>query len=183
MKIKLVNKNTLKYNIMQYYYMRFFSYLVCLVGIVDSFKHLAMNSRSFELNTIPIRDPFDKNRFRRYPISRPHYKNYINYYHQYLIIFLIQVIFLYHMFCVANCAIAIVFLQRKVRTPRTRVTVNDRTQQANKLKARNRATETSRRDNFADVKRATSTWSNTKQACAQLTAMEPNRACGQVARV
>lgn len=40
--------------------MRFFSYLVCLVGIVDSFKHLAMNSRSFELNTIPIRDPFDK---------------------------------------------------------------------------------------------------------------------------
>ena len=58
--------------------MRFFSYLVCLVGIVDSFKHLAMNSRSFELNTIPIRDPFDKNRFRRYPISRPHYKNYIN---------------------------------------------------------------------------------------------------------
>jgi len=58
--------------------MRFFSYLVCLVGIVDSFKHLAIYSRSFELNTIPIRDPFDKNRFRRYPISRPHYKNYIN---------------------------------------------------------------------------------------------------------
>ena len=58
--------------------MRFFSYLVCLVGIVDSFKHLVMNSRSFELNTIPIRDPFDKNRFRRYPISRPYYKNYIN---------------------------------------------------------------------------------------------------------
>ena len=30
------------------------------------------------MNTIPIRDPFDKNRFRRYPISRPYYKNYIN---------------------------------------------------------------------------------------------------------
>ena len=58
--------------------MRFFSYLIYLVGIVESFKYVSKNIRSFQLNTIPIRDPFDKNRFRRYPISRPYYKNYIN---------------------------------------------------------------------------------------------------------
>ena len=58
--------------------MIFFSYLMCLVGITESFKRLGTNIRSLELNTIPIRDPFDKNRFRRYPISRPYYLSLIH---------------------------------------------------------------------------------------------------------
>ena len=60
------------------FYMRILSYLLCLIGVVQSFHPKNTRVRNFELNTIPIREPFQPNQFRRYPLSRPHYKSYIN---------------------------------------------------------------------------------------------------------
>jgi len=58
--------------------MKIFSYFLCLIGITESFHSKNIETRSFQLNTLPIREPFNSNQIRRYPLSRPYYKSYVN---------------------------------------------------------------------------------------------------------
>ena len=58
--------------------MKIFSYLLCFLSIAESFHLKNTETRSFQLNTLPIREPFNSNQIRRYPLSRPYYQNYVN---------------------------------------------------------------------------------------------------------
>lgn len=59
----------------------YISLLACFCSflhIVSSFYTKNVKCKTCQLNTLPIREPFFSNSNRRYPLSRPYYKNYIN---------------------------------------------------------------------------------------------------------
>ena len=46
--------------------MKIFSYFLCFLSITESFHLKNTETRSFRLNTLPIREPFNSNQIRRF---------------------------------------------------------------------------------------------------------------------